>query len=51
MQLGRKVQDTVDRVTAAADNTRQAITVIGAVAAVALIIGLAALVVSSRRPR
>jgi hypothetical protein len=51
MQLGGKVRSAVDQVTAAADNTRQAITVIGAVAAVALIVGLVALAVSARRPR
>lgn len=50
MQLGRKVQDTVDRVTAAADNTRQAIIGIGLLAALALGVALVALVMGSRRP-
>lgn len=49
MQLGGKVRTAVDRVTAAADDTKQAITVVGVVAAVALCVGLLALVLVSRR--
>jgi hypothetical protein len=50
MQLPGKVRAAVDQVTAAADNTRQAITVIGVLAAVALVVGLVALAMGSRRP-
>lgn len=50
MQLRRKVQDTVDRVTAAADNTKQAIIGVGILAAVSLVVALLALVMRTRRP-
>ncbi len=52
MHLGSKVRETVDRITAAADDTKQAITVIGALAALAaraLGVALLALVLASRR--
>jgi hypothetical protein len=49
MQLGGKVRETVDRVTAAASDTKQAITVVGVIAAVALGVALVALVLVSRR--
>lgn len=49
MRLPGKVRETVDRVIASADETRQAITVIGGVAVVALVIALIALVRSHKR--
>lgn len=49
MQLGGKVRETVDRVTAAAADTRQAIVGIGVLAVIALGLALVALVLSSRR--
>lgn len=49
MQLGGKVRQAVDRVSAAASNTKQAITVIGVLALVALGMALVALITSRRR--
>jgi len=50
MQLGGKVRAAVDQVTAAADNTRQAIIGLGILAGAALVVALVALVVGARRP-
>lgn len=49
MQIGSKVRTAVDRVTAAAEDTKRAITVIGVLAVVALAAALVALVMASRR--
>ena len=51
MQLGGKVRAAVDTVSAAASDTKQAVIVVGVVAAVALIVGLFALLIGSRRPQ
>ena len=51
MQLTGKVRGAVDAVSAAASDTRRAVITVGVVAAVALIVGLVALVIGSRRPQ
>jgi hypothetical protein len=50
MQLAGKVRAAVDTVQAAASDTKQAVIAVGVVAAVALIVGLVALLIGSRRP-
>lgn len=51
MVIGAKVREAAERVTAAASDTRQAVIGIGVLAGVALLVGLVALVIGSRRPR
>lgn len=51
MRLPGKVRETVDRVTSAAADTRQAIMVLGALAVTALAVALVALLLASRRRR
>jgi hypothetical protein len=50
MQLGGKVRETVDRVTSAAADTKQAVLIIGALALAAFALAVAALVLGARRP-
>lgn len=51
MQLGGKVRQAVDRVSAAASDTKQAITVIAVLAVVAFGVALIALIIARRPAR